>query len=122
MVQRTEYKDRIAEAMERANVSPQQLAEKLDISYQAVMKVLSGASKMMKADNNVKAAKFLKVDSEWLATGDGQQHGPRVWPFSGELLEVARQAAASDLRKAENAARNALDMDPLPRLETTLAA
>lgn len=40
-----------------------------------------------------------------------------AWPFSRELLERARQATDIERRRAENAARNALDMDQLPRLE-----
>lgn len=122
MVQRTDYKDRIVEAMARANVDPKQLSKAVGISYQAVMKLLAGTSKMMRADNNVVAARFLGVDSEWLATGEGTPVGQRSWPFTQELLEASRAAPPAAVRKAENAARNALDMDLLPRLETTLAA
>ena len=40
-----------------------------------------------------------------------------AWPFSRELLERARQGTDIERRRAENAARNVLDLDPLPRLE-----
>lgn len=66
-----EYKDRLAEAMRDAGMSKQQLADALRISYQAVKKVLDGASKSLSAANNEAAADALKVNSLWLATGKG---------------------------------------------------
>lgn len=66
-----ELKDRLAAAMDAAGVGASRLAEHLDVSYQAVKKLLDGKSKSMDAVNCSKAARFLSVDTDWLATGDG---------------------------------------------------
>jgi phage repressor protein C with HTH and peptisase S24 domain len=59
--------------MRAAGVSTTQLARELDISYQAVKKVLSGGSGAFNAENNAAAARFLGVSSDWLATGKGER-------------------------------------------------
>jgi transcriptional regulator with XRE-family HTH domain len=66
----TIYKDRLVTAMALADVKPAALAEQLGVSYQAVMKVLTGKSAYFDTPNNVRAARFLGVASDWLATGD----------------------------------------------------
>ncbi len=53
--------------MKAAGVSTSQLARDLDISYQAVKKVLDGGA--FNKDNNIAAAKRLGVHSDWLAAG-----------------------------------------------------
>jgi transcriptional regulator with XRE-family HTH domain len=68
----TEYKDRLEHAMARAGVDVRKVADALGVSYQAVKKIIDGKSKMLTADNNAQAAKFLGVDSDWLATGKGR--------------------------------------------------
>jgi SOS-response transcriptional repressor LexA len=68
-----DYKDRLASAMKRAHVSIQALADELGISYQAVRKVLRGETKSLTATNNELAAAFLRVPSNWLATGKGSE-------------------------------------------------
>lgn len=65
----TLYKDRLAKAMADAKVGVAELAKELGVSYQAVKKVLTGGTKSLSAKNNAKAARFLKVDADWLATG-----------------------------------------------------
>lgn len=70
---------------------------------------------MLKADHNVVAAHEMAVDSEWLATGKGKARSERVWPLSAELLAALHAADAHSVRRAENAARNVLNLDPLPR-------
>ena len=67
-----DYKDRLASAMKIAGLSTQQLADKLNISYQAVKKVLGGKSAGFGIINNVRAAAALNVNSDWLATGEGR--------------------------------------------------
>lgn len=47
------------------------LASKMKISYQAVRKAVQGGQ--FSAENNAKAAKLLKVSSDWLAIGEGQR-------------------------------------------------
>lgn len=71
-----EYKDRLREAMETAGVSTTRLARELDVSYQAVKKVLLGGSAAFNTENNAAAARFLGVNSDWLATGKGQRLAP----------------------------------------------
>lgn len=66
-----DYKDRLQQAMKDAGVSTARLARALEISYQAVAKVISGQSAAFNAVNNAAAARVLGVDSDWLATGQG---------------------------------------------------
>ncbi len=66
-----EYKDRLEIAMKKASVSVTALADHLKISYQGVKKVINGTTAAFTAANNSKAAKFLGVSPDWLATGDG---------------------------------------------------
>ena len=101
--------------MRLSGTNPKSLAAELRVSYQAVMKVIVGSTKMLKADHNVMAARVMGVDSEWLATGAGTTLDARAWPFSRELLQACRDADPQSLRRAENAARVALDLDHLPR-------
>lgn len=66
-----EYKVRLQKAMDASSVSTSALAAELKISYQAVKKVVDGMSSAFTASNNSKAAAFLKVRPDWLATGTG---------------------------------------------------
>ena len=89
------------------------LANSIDATYQAAKKAIDGTTKKLAADNNVKASRMLRVDSEWLATGEGEPRSERVWPLSHELLQACRAADQRALVRAENAARVALDMAPM---------
>jgi hypothetical protein len=122
MVSQNDYKTRFAEAMKMSGTDEHALAKAVGTSYQAIKKVLLGTTKMMSAENNSVAASFMAVDSDWLATGKGQPRGAKVWPFTTELLAACRGADPAKLRQAENAARNVLDMDLLPRSESAAAA
>ncbi len=116
----TPYAARLQEAMRAAGRDPADtssvgwLAEQLGVSYQASKKALSGDTKALTAENNVKAAHALGVSSEWLATGEGPRNGDEHL-LSRDLLRALQAAPASKRRQAENAARNVLDLDPLPR-------
>lgn len=66
-----EYKDRLAQALKDAAISVRMLADRIGVSYQAVKKVIDGKSGAFSAANNSKVAKFLSVNSHWLATGEG---------------------------------------------------
>lgn len=96
-----EYGERLEAAMKARSVTTQQLADKLGISYQAVKKVLDGKSAAFTAPNNVYAARFLKISSDWLATGEGvmeaSKQGEMLWPFG----DVAEYEALSEEKKAE---------------------
>lgn len=80
------YGKRLKQALERANKDRAALASELGISVQAVGQVITGGrsgTQTFTASNNVKAAKFLRVDPHWLATGEGEiQPMVSVWPFS----------------------------------------
>lgn len=91
----SEYAIRLAQAMslEGQNITPVQLAEELGVFRQAVEKFFRGESTEMKAGNHVKTARFLGVDSAWLALGEGV---PRPGDFpvrfhERQLLERLRQ-------------------------------
>lgn len=86
-----EYSERLQWAMNRRGVKIPELAEAVDISYQAIKKLLDGKSKSMNAANNEAAARFLDVNSYWLATGKG----PRI-PTNGSVDSPA--SASEDLR------------------------
>lgn len=90
----TTYAQRLAEAL---GVSPsmagwdgsdrekvKRLAAALGISRQAVEKYFRDSSNAMSAPNNSKAARYLRVDPDWLATGDGKKHA-RAWVFGNDL-------------------------------------
>lgn len=67
-----EYKERLELAMKRASMGVTQLAAAIEMSYQGVKKVMDGKSAAFSAENNSKAAAALGVNSDWLATGQGQ--------------------------------------------------
>lgn len=106
-----EYRERLANAMKEANVQASELAGAVGISYQAVKKVLDGVSNAFSADNNSKAAKFLHVSSDWLATGRGERKRAEegqvvaepwaeyhpVRPHRFHLVPVVGQGAGGDL-------------------------
>jgi transcriptional regulator with XRE-family HTH domain len=114
-----EYKDRLTKAMEDEKVSPAQLARDLKISYQAVAKVLNGGR--FGVENNLKAARRLKVRSEWLATGKGQKHADSseaiAWRFSDELMRVVLSLTDEELFDAENVLRAHLHISTLPLVQ-----
>src|SRR5690606_10262533 len=66
------YGDRLSQAMELARVDRAKLAQALGISVQAVGQVLTGKTNAFTADKSARAARFLKVDHFWLATGEGE--------------------------------------------------
>lgn len=63
------YWERLSEAMAHAGVSLKTLQDHLGVSYQAIKKVADGKTKSLTAENNAEAARFLGVNSYWLATG-----------------------------------------------------
>jgi hypothetical protein len=85
------YAKRLVLAMQRAHVSPKQIAEELDITYTGAKKMMeggkSGASEPF-ATNHMKLAKLLDVDPGWLATGDGEMLRSDPWPLP--LIERRR--------------------------------
>jgi hypothetical protein len=100
-----DYQGRFARAMAEAGIGVASVAEGVGVTYQAIKKVVDGTTKMLAADNNVRAARLLGVNSEWLATGEGS---PTPWPLSPELLQ--RIAESEDPGKIENELRVRFDL------------
>ena len=65
-----DYSERLKLALRQSGYTIQHLADALGISYQACKKAVDGKTKAFSAANNQRAAKFLGVSSEWLATGE----------------------------------------------------
>lgn len=65
-----DYAERLQAAISHAGVTSKALQDHLKISYQAMKKVEDGKTKSLSAENNARAARFLGVDSFWLATGE----------------------------------------------------
>jgi len=89
-----DYRERLRSAMKEENVSTAQLAEKLDVSYQAVKKVLDGKTAMFDAANHAKAAKILRCSADWLLDGtipvpaDGEKSVISLSPQAVELAKL----------------------------------
>lgn len=62
--------------MDRTGVTRTRLAVELGVSYVAVKKVLDGLTRAFTAENNSRAAAFLGVNPDWLATGEGEMLPP----------------------------------------------
>lgn len=81
------YSDRLKRAMAERGVDIPTLAAKIGVSYQAVRKATKGGG--MSAENNAKAARFLRVNSDWLALG--------VWPKQRQGASATTAAEAVQL-------------------------
>jgi SOS-response transcriptional repressor LexA len=108
-----EYSDRLNAALKARSTSISQLAAGMGVSYQAVKRVLDGLSKAFSAANNTKAAAFLRISPDWLATGQGDMEaafdtntrpapmGMRSYPViscvqAGALREITVPYVAGD--------------------------
>ncbi len=81
-----DYAGRLKAAMDARGVTVAQLANGIGASYQGVKRVLDGLSKAFSAANNTKAASFLSVSPDWLATGEGAMDlGDRPRGFAVDL-------------------------------------
>ena len=100
-----EYRERLEAAMRRARVDRRALAQHLDVSLQAVQKVLDGKSNGFNAVNHARAAMFLGVDPDWLALGVGEMLVPER-RLSGQamVVAIAVDAITDERLKAEAAA------------------
>ncbi len=95
--------------MDRAGVTRTRLAAELGVSYVAVKKVLDGLTRAFTAENNSRAATFLGVNPDWLATGEGEmqpagtaQGSTLIEQGSGEIsLTRALEVVASALQGAD---------------------
>ncbi len=67
------YGKRLAHAIDLAGGMKQtELAAAIGVKKATVNQVLSGKTNALNAPNSALAAKLLKVDHHWLATGDGE--------------------------------------------------
>lgn len=68
------YAKRLQAAMDASGKSRKALAEAIDVSVQAIGMVLTsagGIERNLATETSAKAAKYLRVDCYWLATGEG---------------------------------------------------
>lgn len=108
-----EYGERLEAALKARNTTISQLASGMGVSYQAVKRVIDGLSKAFSAANNTKAAAFLRISPDWLATGQGSMEmgfdanakpvplGMRPYPVissiqAGALKEIAAPYSPGD--------------------------
>lgn len=110
------YKDRLAAALAHAQVTDTQLAKKLDVSIQAVRKIAAGTTAAFTAENNSKAARFLGVSPDWLATGEGEMVSASRWPGTQLTLEQITKWPAELVKSVEDFALFKLSQttDPIP--------
>lgn len=109
--------ERLAQALALRQKSAQQLAVAIGVTYQAIKKVIDGKTTALTAFNTFEAAKALNISAEWLATGRGDMLSAAVCPLTEQLRQTWLQAAEPERRMAENAARNVLGLDAIPRSE-----
>lgn len=82
------YGSRLEHALELAHKTRGDLARHLGVSTQAIGQVITGSTKSLTAENSARAARFLRVDHHWLATGEGE---PRTAPLASPLAQdIAR--------------------------------
>lgn len=106
------YGKRLKQAMEMDGWMPVQLAGELGISKAAIGKLLNGGSNALSAENHVRAARLLRVSSEWLALGEGeprsQAHTMRdlngaEWQLVTFFRGIPREEQDHLLQEANNA-------------------
>lgn len=111
------YSERLISAMREASVDVRQLARHLGVVPNAVKKAMDGKTAALSAPNNSKAARFLGVDSDWLATGQSSRVSQGSWPFKrvtlAQLRELERQSPGA-LEHIETAALGLLSLAQIP--------
>jgi len=101
------YWDRLKPAMDAAGLDVPALAAKLGVSYQAIDKVRRGGA--LGSQNNIKAARLLGLNPEWLATGKGARLPAEAPPpAAAPSLEQALPVVLSALRALPEAQRTAM--------------
>jgi len=97
--------ERLTLALEKAGITKTDLYKGAGVSSGAVSQWFSGAVKGLRADTNVKAAKVLGVNPEWLATGkgnmyleDGETH-PTAQRFMDEAMYKKYKDAPKKVQK-----------------------
>lgn len=101
------YAQRLQAAMDQAGATRVDLAKELSISQQAVGMILTsagGRDRTLSTENNAKAARFLRVDPVWLATGEGDMNAAGTLSSSALDLDPVR----SDSSERSNTPRTSL--------------
>lgn len=68
----TEYGERLAHALKVRDIPLRTLAKRLDVTYQAVKRVVDGKTAEFSASNHAKAAAYLSINPDWLLNGTGE--------------------------------------------------
>jgi len=117
------FGQRLELALKLAEKDRSALAEATDLTVQAIGQVIQGKTKALTAENSAKAARFLKVDSYWLATGEGKPRpvgatvaGPDQWPFQRLALDRFLQLTENQQRGIEDSLIKQVDafLGPAP--------
>jgi len=98
------YWSRLKPLMDEKSISKQALADAIGVSFQAIAKVEAGGS--LGSKNNIIAAKYFGVSSDWLATGKGEKKVSNrnldnhldLSPHELRLLEIFRSLQSDDMR------------------------
>lgn len=97
-----DYKERLTHALTLASRTTKDLQLHLGVTYQAMKKLDDGKTKVLSAENNARAARFLDVDAFWLATGEGSPRPLHPWPFPMILPSQYAQLDSDFRRQIEN--------------------
>ena len=91
------YGTRLEQALQLARKTRGELARHLGVSSQAVGQVITGSTKSLTAENSARAARFLRVDHHWLATGEGEPRTtPLASPLAQDIAKLFDQVPASE--------------------------
>lgn len=88
------YAKRLQSAMTASEKSRKELSAAIGVSVQAIGMVLTnagGKERTLATESSAKAARFLRVDCHWLATGQGEMRplaGSAQGPLSADAAEM----------------------------------
>lgn len=116
-----EFSGRLKQAIDARNVTVTELARGMGVTYQAVKRVLDGLSKSFSAENNAKAAAFLQVNPDWLATGMGSMELSRPDPVEIELENNPDYPAIRRVKFKLSAGVTGFGVDPIDEVGNPLA-
>jgi len=116
-----EFSGRLKQAIDSRGVTVAELARGMGVTYQAVKRVLDGLSKSFSAENNAKAAGFLQVSPDWLATGQGSMELSRPDPVEIELENNPDYPAIRRVRFKLSAGVTGFGVDPIDEVGNPLA-
>lgn len=91
------YAKRLQKALNASGKTRKELASAIDATVQAVGMILTsagGVDRSLSAENSAKAARFLRVDGHWLATGEGDMtpnpaDARRAANLTDDAIEIA---------------------------------